>query len=158
MVFTALSKRKMLTRATSGNIQCPGCFLNTQGKGVLSLAHASLVKYFDFQQWCDSNFCWVYSVQVTGSEIGMAPKCLPSTPESPYNFRLESAMSIILDRNFLLKENLWLTILTGWATGVNGLIMSFLGLITSFLGGMKSRGKLEKRDWRKADTIHVKRK
>lgn len=46
------------------------------------------------------------AVQVTGSEISVAPKFLPLMLESPYNFRLESAMSIIPDRDFLLKQNL----------------------------------------------------
>lgn len=89
MVFTALSRRKMLARATSGSIQHPGCCLKTQGTGVLSLAHTHLVKHFDFQQRCDSSCYWSYSVQVTDSEIGVATKCLPSMLESPYNFRLD---------------------------------------------------------------------
>lgn len=69
MVFTAPRKRKTLSRATSGSIQHPECCLETQGTGVLSLAHTCLVKYFDFQQWCDSSCYWSYSVQVTDSEI-----------------------------------------------------------------------------------------
>lgn len=88
MVFTALSKRKMLARATSGSIQHPGFCLKTQGTGVLSLAHTHLVKYFYFQQRCDSSCYWICSVQVTGSEIAMAPKGLTLMLESPYNFRL----------------------------------------------------------------------
>lgn len=33
VVFTALSKRKMLARDTSGSMQHPGCCLKTQGNG-----------------------------------------------------------------------------------------------------------------------------
>lgn len=163
MVFTALSKRKMLARATSGSIQNPGSWLKTQGMGVLRLAHThthtpgeifwlSAVVWLWFQLLlgllCKGDRLWNWC----------GTKILPLMLEGPYSFRLESAMCIIPDRDPLLKQNLWLAILTVWATGVNGLIMSFLGITTFFLGGVKSRGNLEKRDWRKANTIHVKRK
>lgn len=129
MVFTALSKRKMLARATSGSIQNPGCWLNTQRIGVLRLAHThtpseifwlSAVVWFQLllELLCKGDRLWNWC----------GTKILPSVLEGPYSFRLEFAMSIIPDRDPLLKQNLWLAILTEWATGVNGLIMSFLGL------------------------------
>lgn len=121
-----------------------------------SALHMCLLKQFDIQQWRDSSCYWSYSVQVTlwnlvVSSSGMAPKCTALMLWSPYIFSLESAMSIILDRIFLLKQESWLATLTRWAEGVSG-------LITPFLGSLKSRGKLEKRDWRKANPICVKGK
>lgn len=62
---------------------------------------------------------------------GMAPKFLPLMLESPYNFRLEFAMSIILDRDVPLKQNLCLAILPGWATGVR---LNYVFSVTSCLG------------------------
>lgn len=60
---------------------------NTGNWGAEPCTHTH-VKYFDFQQRCDSSCYWISSVQETGSEIAMAPKGLTLMLESPYNFRL----------------------------------------------------------------------
>lgn len=154
-MFTALKQKRNAWQGYIWKHPAPWVLLESVGNRVLSLAHAPaevvchlVVVRFQLllELVCTGDCLWHLVV----SPSGTAPKCTAVMLWSPSIFRLESAMSIILDKDFLLKQKSWLIILTRWA-GVNG-------LITSFLDSVKSRRKLEKRAWRKANTIYVKGK
>lgn len=154
-MFTALKQKRNAWQGYIWKHPAPWVLLESVGNRVLSLAHAPaevvchlVVVRFQLllELVCTGDCLWHLVV----SPSGTAPKCTAVMLWSPSIFRLESAMSIILDKDFLLKQKSWLIILTRWA-GVNV-------LITSFLDSVKSRRKLEKRAWRKANTIYVKGK
>lgn len=128
-----------------------------QGPRGCSASYLRLPKCSHFQQGKDSSCCCSYGVQVTvfanltASSSGVAPKCLVLVLWSPYVFRLEPAVPLFLERDFLLRKKLRLSILAIWAEGINV-------FIKYFLDNLKSRGKLEEVDWRTANLIYVKGK